>query len=163
MQQSRKPSALNIFKSLDMLTWKVRSQGSKALLGENCFEKCPGLSPWLWRCSAAFPELSWAHSHYVLLEESFTFSVSGVSAALPLSCCAAVVNILFLITLLGPIYNLKTKKKRLVLHLAGLCGFQVLGFALPLSVGLFHVMFNFKFKSHIWGKNSNLPHWMTLS
>lgn len=72
-----------------------------------------------------------------------------MQTALPLPCCAAVVTILFLITLLGIIYNLKTKKKILVLHLAGLCGFQVLGFALPLSVGPFHILFNFKFKSHI--------------
>lgn len=72
-----------------------------------------------------------------------------VQTALPLLSCA-VVTILFLITLSGLIDSLKTKKKkRLVLHLAGLCAFQVLGFALPLSVGLFHVLFNFKFKSHI--------------
>lgn len=71
-----------------------------------------------------------------------------VQTALPLLSCAAVVTILFLINLLG--LSLKTKKKkRLVLPLAALCGFQVLGFALPLCIGFFHVLFNFKFKSQI--------------
>lgn len=52
-----------------------------------------------------------------------------VQTALPWPCCAAVLAILFLITLLGLIYKFKKKKKKtLGLQLAGLCGFQVLGF-----------------------------------
>lgn len=118
-----------------MLTWKVRTQGSKALLGENCFENCPGFTLWLWLDVLLPLQSPHKLSHDVLLEEFCAFCVTVVSAdsfaTALLYCCSY--HSLPDISLLGFICSLKTKEKKiLVLHLAGLCGSHVLGFALPL-------------------------------
>lgn len=96
-----------------MLTWKMRSQGSKALLSENCFEKCPGLSLWLW-FDALLPSQS-PHELPVMLffwrNPVLSVLVVLVQTALPWPCCAAVLAILFLITLLGLIYKFSKKEE----------------------------------------------------
>lgn len=161
MQQSRKPSALNIFKQVfgyvDLKSENPGIQGPPRwkLLWEVSWPY-PVAVTW---CSAAFPEpsraQSWCSSGGILC---FLWLVL-VQTALPLLSCSyhSPDN-----TLQFHI-QFKNKEKKKTCSSSGwfvwLPGFG-LCFA---SVWLFHVLFKFKFKPHLWVKNSYLPHWMALS